>query len=371
MNTEGIKLLKDTEKKDHFLFEEITQQAKDSKAIYGLIAFVTQSGFFTPIKENKNSLSECLLPLLKNENSKLIFSLLNDKNNIQRVVNFSKDCKISSFHFPKNQKVKIHDKVILFEKISGLFSVIIGSHNWTSYALHKEKSPFNSETSILLKELHKESDIVQTLLNYILEMDTLSIIEENKEVIIENNRERLKEFRSFYFNDNHKKQSPGETIRPEKKDKPFKIITLDKFELFRTNNVVLYLLIKIEIWEKLSSTNRNILLKNGNPINISTNKGIQELEIFFSQVNEKNKNSYFNQDLSQFTHFAIINEPKKGSRIIEFGILKSNEKFNLITQHKEWDNVGIQLGLRFINVKNNPKSHIESIDDPTISFITK
>lgn len=66
MNTEGIKLLKDTIEKDHYLFDEINQQAKDSKAIYGLVAFVTKRGFFTPIKENKESLSECLLPLLKN-----------------------------------------------------------------------------------------------------------------------------------------------------------------------------------------------------------------------------------------------------------------------------------------------------------------
>jgi hypothetical protein len=37
MNTERIKLIKDTKKEDHFLFEEIIQQAKDSIAIYGLI----------------------------------------------------------------------------------------------------------------------------------------------------------------------------------------------------------------------------------------------------------------------------------------------------------------------------------------------
>ena len=48
-----IKLLKDTEKKDHQLFDEIVSQIKDSTAVYGLIAFVTERGFFLQLLETK------------------------------------------------------------------------------------------------------------------------------------------------------------------------------------------------------------------------------------------------------------------------------------------------------------------------------
>ena len=355
-----IKLLKDTEKKDHQLFDEIVSQIKDSTAVYGLIAFVTERGFFSSIIGNENSLSQWLLPLLQDKNSKLIFSLLNDEKNINKVIEFSQKNDLESLLFPKNRKIKIHDKVILFEKKSGLFSVIIGSHNWTSYALHKENSPYNSETSILLNDLHREDEIVDKLLTYIKKLKTLHFTEENKKVIVDQNKKRLNKILRYLSEKSTKSKENSVTEFP----KGLLHIEIDHFPSVEANEIKLYLLISENVWKEMGKKDQEKFKKNGGTFIIDINSEKSNAEVFYT--NNPDRSSFFT-DLKDFQFYSVVDNLNQKSEIIEFRNPPGN-RFDEIVEHQQWNNEGFQLGIILKRAFNLKHSTFSPEETPTIKF---